>query len=366
MCIDFTKVDPSKDGKENILVLTDTFTKISQAFVTPNQKVITIAKILVDKWFYVYGISACIHSDKGRSFDNEIMSHLYAMYGVEQSTTTPYNLHGNAPTERLNHTLIGLLKSLPKEQKSNWLLHLPSLVFSYNATPHDTTGYQPYELMFGCKAPTMCNSWLRLGNYNDNFLQSKCTWVNQQHELILAANRQALKRMKISAEKSVSWAGGKALNIPIGNLVLLHDHPKGWNKIQDNYKNELFVMESQHQDLNVYVIKPLNGKGPICKVNWQQLFDLQKTQGSDMPSNPAPDTILPTLLVKKPTRGLTTPQHTHSYGTRSKTQVNTMVSQLPSKDVAEHPAILESSLEDTENLGVMGNLFNHISTKLWQ
>ena len=44
MCIDFTKVDPSKDGKENILVLTDAFTKFSQVFVTPNQKAITVAK----------------------------------------------------------------------------------------------------------------------------------------------------------------------------------------------------------------------------------------------------------------------------------------------------------------------------------
>ena len=267
MCIDFTKVDPLKDGKENILVLTDAFTKFSQVFVTPNQNAITITKILVDKWFYTYGIPAHIHSNKGCSFDNEIMSHLYAMYGVEQSTTMPYNPHGNAPMERLNHTLIGLLKSLPKEQKSNWPLHLPVLVFAYNATPHDTTGYQPYELMFGHKAPTMCNSWLRLANYNDNFLHSKCTWVNQQHELLLAANRRALKRMKMSAEKSVFWAGGKALDIPIGNLVLLRDHPEGRNKIQDNYKNELFVVESQHQDPNVYTIKPLNGKGPMCKVN---------------------------------------------------------------------------------------------------
>ena len=169
ICIDFTKVDPSKDGKENILVFTDAFTKFSQVFVTPNQKAITIAKILVDKWLYTYGIPARIHSNKGHSFDNEIMSHLYAMYGVEQSTTTPYNLHGTAPTERLNHTLIGLLKSLLKEQKSNWLLHLPSLVFAYNATPHDTPGYQPYDLMFGHKAPTMCDSWHRLANYNETF-----------------------------------------------------------------------------------------------------------------------------------------------------------------------------------------------------
>ena len=237
MCIDFKKVDPSKDGKENILVLTDAFTRFRQAFVTPNQKAITIAKILVDKWFYVYGIPACIHSDKGHSYDNEIMSHLYAMYGVEQSTTMPYNLHGNAPMERLNCTLIGLLKSLSKVQKSNWLLHLPSLVFAHNAMPHDTTGYQPYELMFCHKAQTICNAWLGLANYNDNFLQSKCAWVNQQHELILAVNRQALKRIKTSAEKSVSWVGGKALKILVGDLVLLCDHPEGHNKIQDNYKN---------------------------------------------------------------------------------------------------------------------------------
>ena len=365
MCIDFTKVDPLKDSKENILVLTDTFTKFSQVFVTPNQKAITVTKILVDKWFYTYSIPARIHSDKGCSFDNEIMSHLYAMYRVEQSTTMPYNPCGNAPIERLNHTLIGLLKSLPKEQKSNWPLHLPLLVFAYNATPHDTTGYQPYELMIGHKAPTLCDSWLGLANYNDNFLQSKCTWMNQQHELILAANRWALKTMKMSAEKSVSRAGGKALNIPIGNFVLLRDHPEGQNKIQDNYKNELFVMESQHQDPNVYTIKPLNGKGPMCKVNWQQLFNLQKTQGSDKPSDPAPNTILPTLLVKKPTRGLITPQNIHPYGTRSKTQVNTIL-QSSSEDEAEHPSILEPSLEDTENLGVMGNLINCISTKLWQ
>ena len=124
--------------------------------------------------------------------------------------------------------MIGLLTSLSKEQKDNWPLHLPSLVFVYNAMLHSTTGYQPYELMFGCKAPTICDAWLRLADYDDNYLQSKCEWENQQHELILAAaNRHALKRIKQSAEKSVSWAGRKDLEIPIGNLVLLCDHLEG-------------------------------------------------------------------------------------------------------------------------------------------
>ena len=118
------------------MVLTDAFTKFSQAFITPNQKVLTIAKILVDKWFYVYGIPTRIHSDQGQCFDNQIMQHLYALYGVEQSTTTPYNPCGNAQCEQFNRTMIGLLTSLSKEQKDNWPLHLPSLVFMHTMPCH--------------------------------------------------------------------------------------------------------------------------------------------------------------------------------------------------------------------------------------
>ena len=99
LCIDFTKVDPSKSGKENILVLTDAFTKFNQAFITPNQKLLTIAKILVDKWFYVYGIPTQIHSNQDWCFNNQIMKHLYAIYGIEQSTTMAYNPCGNAQCE---------------------------------------------------------------------------------------------------------------------------------------------------------------------------------------------------------------------------------------------------------------------------
>ena len=38
LCVDVTKADIAKGGKENILVLTDAFSKYSQAFVTNNQK----------------------------------------------------------------------------------------------------------------------------------------------------------------------------------------------------------------------------------------------------------------------------------------------------------------------------------------
>ena len=60
----------------------------------------------------MYGIQAYIHSGKGCCLENEIMEHLYEMYGVKQSTTTPYNPCGNSQCGRLSHMLHGLLKTL--------------------------------------------------------------------------------------------------------------------------------------------------------------------------------------------------------------------------------------------------------------
>ena len=142
-------------------------------------------------------------------------------------------------------------------------------------------------------------------------------------------------------EKSVSWAGGKDLTIPIGNLVLLCDHLEGRNKIQNNYKRELFIVESKHRDPNVYKIKPLCGKGPM-PYQWQ-LFDLQKALGDNL-LHPAPDTYLPIMLMQKSPK---VPLITHPYGTQSKTKVDS--------------ASLTTSYEEENCSGVIGNLFNHVT-----
>ena len=51
LLLDFMKLDTSQNGKENVLVMTDTFSKFSVAVITPNQKAIMVTKALIDKWF---------------------------------------------------------------------------------------------------------------------------------------------------------------------------------------------------------------------------------------------------------------------------------------------------------------------------
>ena len=59
-------MDHSKDGKENVLVIMDAFFNFSVAVVTLNQQAKTVAKALVDRWFYTYQIPSRIHSDQGK------------------------------------------------------------------------------------------------------------------------------------------------------------------------------------------------------------------------------------------------------------------------------------------------------------
>ena len=83
------------------------------------------------------------------------------------------------------------------------------MIFVYNATPHSSTGFQTYELMFGRKAPPPCDAWLGLYAYNNAKSASKSVWVDQQLEHMVTANKHALKQIKASVKKNHDRYGGK-------------------------------------------------------------------------------------------------------------------------------------------------------------
>ena len=89
-------------------------------------------------------------------------------------------------------------------------------------TPHSTTGLQPYELMFGCKAPMPCDAWFRLDQ-----LVGKAAWLGQQLDILVSANKHVIKSIQKTTLRNKLRVGGDELHIPIGNHVLLRDHPEG-------------------------------------------------------------------------------------------------------------------------------------------
>ena len=118
--IDYLTIESNKSERDvNILVVTDHYTRLAQAFVMSNQTASTVAKTLWDKYFMYYGIPEKILNDQGRNFESSLIMELCKLTGIKKLRTTPYRPQTNGQCEKFNSTLINMIGTLPSEIKYN-------------------------------------------------------------------------------------------------------------------------------------------------------------------------------------------------------------------------------------------------------
>ena len=122
--LDYLCLEPGKGLEENVLVVTDHFTRYAQAYVTKTQTAQMTAKTLWDKFIVHYGLPKKILMDQGHNFESQLVADLCKLMGTQKVWTSPYHLQTNGQCERFNSTLINMLGMLPKEKKSEWKITL--------------------------------------------------------------------------------------------------------------------------------------------------------------------------------------------------------------------------------------------------
>ena len=149
--LDFLTLGGKAGGTKstNILVITDHFTKYAQAYITPKQTAIVVARTLWENFLVHYGWPEKILTDQGKSFENNLFQELCSLAQMKKLCTSPYHPEINGQCEHFNATLISMLGTLPTHAKKNWQEWVATLTHAYNCTASPVTGFSPYFLMFG-------------------------------------------------------------------------------------------------------------------------------------------------------------------------------------------------------------------------
>lgn len=264
VCMDYLTLETSKGGYQNILVITDHFTKLATAIPTRNQTARTTADALFNNFIVFYGLPQRLHSDQGANFESQIIQELCKLTGIQKSRTTPYHPMGNGIVERFNRTLLNMLGTLEPAAKLDWKSAVAPLVHAYNCTRHDSTHFSPYELMFGRKPRLAIDAVF--GLVGDDEPQQQYTEhmdklrerLTQAYDLASKTSSAAQVKQKLYYDKKLRGAIVQKGDRILVKIVAFD----GKHKISDRWEPDIYVVHEQpNQEVPVYIVGREDGEG---------------------------------------------------------------------------------------------------------
>lgn len=184
------------------------------------------------------------------------MKELCKITGVQKSRTTPYHPQGNGMTERFNSTLMNMLGTMDPSKKADWKDYVETMTHAYNCTVHESTGFSPYQLMFGRHPRLPVDLAFGIQLEDDPKEQSHSEYMTafkdrlvKSYEVARQTSAKAKEKQQKNYDKKV-----KGREFSTGDRVLmLAKGFKGRHKIADRWKGP-YRVERKHTDQPVYDI----------------------------------------------------------------------------------------------------------------
>ena len=246
--------------RHDVLVVTDHFTRFALAFVTPDHSAATTARVLWNNVFMGYGIPHKILTDQGGSFQGDLMKEMCELGQVEKLRTTPSHPAGNGQVERMNGTLIRMIRKM--ETKERWTDHLATLMYTYNATRSAVTGYSPFYLLFGRRPRIPID--FQFPQSEQNHRPRRTRYAAELSRKLRAAFKaaEAHAAQEANRHKRFYDRSCRAVVLKTGDLVLVRDYNvRGATKLADRWQSEPYeVVRRLGDDVPVYIVRnPTNG-----------------------------------------------------------------------------------------------------------
>ena len=141
-------LERTRSGHRFILVMCDYATRYPEAFPLRKITAGSVARALLQLISRV-GIPHEILTDQGTAFLSKTLRQVYSLLGIKGIRTTPYHPQTDGLVERYNQTLKSMLRKFVAENGKDWDQWLPYLLFAYREVPQASTGFSPFELLYG-------------------------------------------------------------------------------------------------------------------------------------------------------------------------------------------------------------------------
>ena len=209
-------------GKRYILVLCDYATRYPEAVAVKAIDAECIAAELVQIFARV-GIPEEILTDQGSNFTSQLLSEIYRLLHVHPIRTSPYHPQTDGLVERFNKTLKAMLRKIAADDIKNWDKWLPFLLFAYREVPQASTGFAPFELLYGraVKGPLdiVKESWKETKQVKENVV----SYVLGVQDKLAKMSSLAAENLQRAQKQQKMWYDGNARQreFQIGDLVLV-------------------------------------------------------------------------------------------------------------------------------------------------
>ena len=270
--IDYLKLDPCKGKFEYVLMVTDHYTRFCQMYATRNKSSKSAAEKIFNEFILQFGYPEKLHHDMGPEFNSKLFAELHRLTGIRPSNTTPYHPAGDGQVERLNRTVVNMLKALPEKAKKDWKSHLPKLAFAYNSTVHKSTGYSPFYLLFGRQSTLpidLAFQEMEVGQGVDRKTHKQ--FVEEWHRAMEDAKNLAKLKMEKAADynKKAYDRKAKAVELVVGDQVLMKNvrEKGGTGKLKSFWEETLFQVIEKRENIPVYKIQNLKNSSDVRQIH---------------------------------------------------------------------------------------------------
>ena len=151
--IDFITCNPhSAEGHGYIILAVDYFTKWAKVMPTFAADGKTVATFVFNHVIARFGVPQAIITDHRSHFQNIMMSKLTDQLGLRHDSYTPYYLQANGLLEAINKVSVTMIKQIIGIHKLNWHTMLFSALWAYRTSAKTSTGFTPFQLVYGLEA----------------------------------------------------------------------------------------------------------------------------------------------------------------------------------------------------------------------